>query len=108
MSGRDCIGISETSSGKTLAYVLTMFRHIINQPKINEGEGPISIILVPTRELAIQIYKEISYFSDYLKISCACCYGGSAIENQINQIRRGVEIIIGKRLIELLSLNKEN
>jgi ATP-dependent RNA helicase DDX46/PRP5 len=107
MSGRDCIGISETGSGKTLAYILPMFRHIINQPKLNEGEGPISIILVPTRELAIQIYKEISYFSEYLKINCACCYGGSAIGNQINQIRRGVEIIVGTpgRLIELLSLN---
>ena len=107
MSGRDCIGISETGTGKTLAYILPMFRHILNQPKIKEGEGPISIILVPTRELAIQIFKEISYYTNYLKINCACCYGGSSIGNQINSIRRGVEIVVATpgRLIELLSLN---
>ena len=107
MSGRDCIGISETGTGKTLAYILPMFRHILNQPKIKEGEGPIALILVPTRELAIQIFKEISYYTNYLKMNCACCYGGSSIGNQINLLRRGVEIVVGTpgRIIELLSLN---
>ena len=52
MSGRDVIGIAETGSGKTLAYALPMFRHISDQRALREGEGPIGLILAPTRELA--------------------------------------------------------
>lgn len=52
MSGRDMIGIAETGSGKTLAYVLPMIWHIKDQNPLQEGEGPIGLILVPTWELA--------------------------------------------------------
>ena len=52
MSGRDVIGIAETGSGKTLAYVLPMIRHIRDQSPLEEGEGLIGLIMVPTRELA--------------------------------------------------------
>ena len=108
MSGSDCIGIAETGSGKTLAYILPMLRHILAQRKLNEGEGPIALILVPTRELACQIYEEISIFTKYLKINVSCIYGGSAMGNQINELRRGVEIAVATpgRFIEILSLSK--
>ena len=108
MSGYDCIGIAETGSGKTLAYILPMLRHILAQRKLNEGEGPIALILVPTRELACQIYEEISIFTKYLKINVSCIYGGSAMGNQINELRRGVEIAVATpgRFIEILSLSK--
>lgn len=52
MAGRDYIGIAETGSGKTLAFVLPMLRHILDQPSLKEGDGPIAIIMAPTRELA--------------------------------------------------------
>lgn len=52
MSGRDVIGIAETGSGKTLAYLLPMFRHITDQRPLAEGDGPIGLIMTPTRELA--------------------------------------------------------
>ena len=108
MSGNDCIGIAETGSGKTLAYILPMLRHILAQRKLNENEGPIALILVPTRELACQIYEEISIFTKYLKINVSCIYGGSAMGNQINELRRGVEIAVATpgRFIEILSLSK--
>ena len=62
MSGRDMIGIAKTGSGKTLAFLLPLFRHINAQPELEEGDGPISIIMTPTRELCIQIGKEIKKF----------------------------------------------
>lgn len=52
MKGRDCIGVAETGSGKTLAFLLPMLRHISYQPPLGEGDGPIALIMVPTRELA--------------------------------------------------------
>ena len=52
MSGRDLIGIAETGSGKTLAYILPMLRHIRDQPSVRPGiDGPIGLIIAPTREL---------------------------------------------------------
>ena len=52
MSGRDVIGIAETGSGKTMAYVLPMIRHIRDQRPLEEGEGMIGLVMAPTRELA--------------------------------------------------------
>jgi hypothetical protein len=57
MSGRDCIGIAKTGSGKTLAFVLPMLRHIKDQPPLENGDGPIALIMAPTRELVAQISK---------------------------------------------------
>ncbi len=55
MSGRDMIGIAKTGSGKTLAFLLPLFRHIVAQPELEEGDGPIAIIMTPTRELCMQV-----------------------------------------------------
>ena len=59
MSGRDVIGIAETGSGKTLAFLLPMLRHILDQRKVSELEGPVGLIMAPTRELTHQIYREV-------------------------------------------------
>ena len=107
MSGRDIIGIAETGTGKTLAYVLPMLRHVLDQRPLKEGEGPIALILVPTRELAVQIYQEIRMFTKYLSIDVSCVYGGSAIGTQISELRRGREIVVATpgRFIEILCLS---
>jgi ATP-dependent RNA helicase DDX46/PRP5 len=57
MSGRDCLGVAKTGSGKTLAFVLPMLRHIKDQPPLLQGDGPIALIMAPTRELVQQIAK---------------------------------------------------
>ncbi len=57
MSGRDLIGCAKTGSGKTLAFVLPMLRHIVDQRALEAGEGPIALLLTPTRELALQIHR---------------------------------------------------
>ncbi len=59
MSGRDVIGIAETGSGKTIAYLLPLIRHVLDQRPVKNGEGPISLIMAPTRELAFQISIEV-------------------------------------------------
>ena len=68
MSGRDLIGIAKTSSGKTLSFVLPMLRHVLDQPPLDYKDGPIAVILTPTRELAIQVYNECKIFAD-----CSIC-----------------------------------
>src|SRR5579862_1901657 len=55
LSGRDVVGIAETGSGKTLAYCLPAIVHINAQPFLEPGDGPIVLVLAPTRELAVQI-----------------------------------------------------
>lgn len=62
MSGRDIIGVAKTGSGKTMAFILPMFRHIKDQPPLRPLDGPVAMIMTPTRELATQIYKECKPF----------------------------------------------
>eukprot|EP00210_Caulerpa_lentillifera_P003457 g3299.t1 len=104
MSGRDCIGIAKTGSGKTLAFVLPMLRHIKDQRPVLSAEGPIGLIMAPTRELVQQIGKEIKHFSKFLEVTCVCVYGGSGVANQINELKRGAEIVVCTpgRMIDLL------
>ena len=56
-------GLAKTGSGKTAAFVLPMLVHIMDQPELEKGQGPIGLVLAPTRELAEQIHKEARKFS---------------------------------------------
>lgn len=107
MSGRDVLGIGRTGSGKTLAYVLPLLKHIQDQPPLAPGDGPIAVLLSPTRELALQIYKQVTNFTKRLNISACCCYGGSSIEPQIAELKKGSQIVVSTpgRLIDLLAAN---
>ncbi|XP_055841857.1 probable ATP-dependent RNA helicase DDX46 [Episyrphus balteatus] len=107
MSGRDLIGIAKTGSGKTLAFILPMFRHILDQPQMEDGDGPISIIMAPTRELCMQIGKDIKRFSKALNLRAVCVYGGTGISEQIAELKRGAEIIVCTpgRMIDMLAAN---
>ncbi|XP_062558965.1 probable ATP-dependent RNA helicase DDX46 [Armigeres subalbatus] len=107
MSGRDLIGIAKTGSGKTLAFILPMFRHILDQPSLEDGDGPISIIMTPTRELCMQIGKDIKKFAKSLNLRAVCVYGGTGISEQIAELKRGAEIIVCTpgRMIDMLAAN---
>ena len=107
MSGRDLIGIAKTGSGKTLAFVLPMLRHVLDQPPLDYKDGPIAVILTPTRELAIQIYNECKKFCKPLKLHVICVYGGTGISEQIADLKRGAEIVVCTpgRMIDMLSAN---
>ncbi|XP_014212707.1 probable ATP-dependent RNA helicase DDX46 [Copidosoma floridanum] len=107
MSGRDLIGIAKTGSGKTLAFLLPMFRHILDQPPMNDGDGPIALIMTPTRELCMQIGKDSKKFTKCLGLSYVCVYGGTGISEQIAELKRGAEIIVCTpgRMIDMLAAN---
>ena len=107
MAGRDVIGIAETGSGKTLAYLLPMLRHILDQRSLKSGEGPIGLVLSPTRELTFQIYRDIKPFAKSCKLRVTCVYGGSGLSNQLSDLKKGVEIIVCTpgRMIDVLSLS---
>lgn len=105
MSGRDCIGVAKTGSGKTLAYVLPMLRHINAQDPIRPGDGPIAMIMGPTRELVTQIGKECKRFGKAMGFNTVSVYGGSGVAAQIGDLKRGAEIVACTpgRMIDLLT-----
>ena len=107
MSGRDLIGIAKTGSGKTLAFLLPMLRHVLDQPPLEGEDGPIAVIMTPTRELALQIYNECRKFCKLLKLWCVCVYGGTGISEQIADLKRGAEIVVCTpgRMIDMLAAN---
>jgi len=107
MSGRDMIGIAKTGSGKTLAFLLPLFRHIADQDPLEEGDGPIAIIMTPTRELCLQIGKECRKFVKAIDARAVCVYGGTGISEQIAELKRGAEIIVCTpgRMIDMLAAN---
>ena len=107
MSGRDMIGIAKTGSGKTLAFLLPMFRHIADQEPLEEGDGPIAVIMTPTRELCLQIGKECRKFTKAIDARAVCVYGGTGISEQIAELKRGAEIIVCTpgRMIDMLAAN---
>lgn len=106
LSGRDVVGIAETGSGKTLAYILPAILHINAQPELRRGDGPIALVLAPTRELAVQIQNEADKFSQSYrsKINSVCIYGGVSKGPQMRQLRHGVHLVIATpgRLIDML------
>lgn len=109
MSGRDVIGISKTGSGKTISYLLPLLRQIKAQRPLSADEtGPLGLILAPTRELAQQIYEEVLLFTkEDESIRAVCCTGGSELKQQINNLKRGAEVVVATpgRFIDLLTLN---
>jgi len=104
MSGRDCIGIAKTGSGKTLAYVLPLLRHAKDQPPLREGDGPIGLIVAPTRELVVQIGKECRRFAKVVGLTCVSVYGGSGVAQQIADLKRGADVVACTpgRMIDIL------
>ncbi|KAM3962107.1 putative ATP-dependent RNA helicase DDX43 [Aphomia sociella] len=94
LRGDDLIGIAQTGTGKTLAFLLPALIHIEGQTIPREQrEGPTVLIMAPTRELALQIDKEVSKYS-YKGIKSVCIYGGGNRKEQIKVVAKGVDIVI--------------
>ncbi|XP_050684923.1 ATP-dependent RNA helicase DDX42 isoform X2 [Leptidea sinapis] len=110
LSGRDIIGIARTGSGKTAAFIWPLLIHIMDQKEISPGDGPIGLILAPTRELAQQIYMETKRFGKVYNIRCVCCYGGGSKWEQTKALEGGAEIIVGTpgRVIDLIKCKATN
>jgi len=97
LQNRDIIGIAETGSGKTAAFVIPMLAFISGMPAFNDDNrhlGPYALIMAPTRELAQQIESEAKKFAAPLGFNCVSIVGGRAVEEQQFNLREGAEIII--------------
>ncbi len=98
LAGRDILGIANTGTGKTAAFLIPIINKILNDA------SETAIIIAPTRELAIQIEAEFIDFARGLKIFACVCVGGAPINVQIRNLRRGCSVVIGTpgRLLDLV------
>lgn len=119
LSGREMIGIAYTGSGKSLVFVLPLILFAMEAEERLEfvdGEGPIGLIVVPSRELAKQIHDQIVELSEYLakrkyaSIRSMLCVGGTSISDQTRALERGIHLVVATpgRLLDLLEKKKLN
>ncbi|XP_015782124.1 ATP-dependent RNA helicase DDX42 [Tetranychus urticae] len=110
LSGRDVLGVAKTGSGKTAAYLWPMLVHIMDQRELGPGEGPIGLILAPTRELSQQIHAEAKKFAKVYGLRVACCFGGGSKWEQSNELSQGAEIVVATpgRMIDMIKCKATN
>nr|WP_321236433.1 DEAD/DEAH box helicase [uncultured Psychroserpens sp.] len=111
-SGKDVVGIAQTGTGKTFAYMLPILRHL----KYSTQENPRILILVPTRELVVQVVDEIEKIATYINVRVLGVYGGTNINTQKHAIAQGQDIIVAtpgrlfdlavSRVLQLKSIQK--
>lgn len=95
LAGRDVIGIARTGSGKTAAFIWPIIYHCLKQLPLQDGDGPMAVILAPTRELSQQIYSEVKRFiKNYSKLHAGLCFGGGNMYDQGKELKRGCEILV--------------
>jgi ATP-dependent RNA helicase DeaD len=99
LEGKDVVGQAQTGTGKTAAFGLPMVQRINREIRGVQG-----LILVPTRELAVQVAEQMTKFSKYAKLKVLAVYGGESINKQIHSLANGVSIVVGTpgRLIDLM------
>lgn len=100
MSGRDVIGIAQTGTGKTFAYLLPLLRML----KYSKQKNPRILILVPTRELVVQVVEEIEKLTAYINVRFSGVYGGVNINTQQQELMQGQDILVAtpRRLYDLV------
>ncbi|UOK41338.1 MULTISPECIES: DEAD/DEAH box helicase [Flavobacterium] len=91
MSGRDVMGIAQTGTGKTYAYLLP----ILKQWKFTPTHTPKVVIIVPTRELVVQVAEEVEKLTKYMSVRVLGVYGGVNINTQKTSVYQGVDILVG-------------
>lgn len=103
LTGVDVIGQAQTGTGKTLAFGSVL----LSKLKAGNDMLPQAIVLSPTRELAMQIHEELGRIGKFSDCRITCVYGGSEIERQIRNIKKGVDIIVGTpgRVMDLMRRN---
>ncbi len=100
MSGKDIVGIAQTGTGKTFAYLLPALRLW----KFTKSPFPQILIIVPTRELVVQVLEEVEKLAEYINLEAAGVYGGTNMRTQKAEISLGVDVVIGTpgRLVDLM------
>jgi ATP-dependent RNA helicase DeaD len=91
IAGRDLLGQAATGTGKTAAFALPILQRIVNE---GHGEGPTAVVLVPTRELAMQVSEAVHRYGKSLGIRVLPVYGGQPIGRQLHALRSGVDVVV--------------
>lgn len=95
LAGQDIAGQAQTGTGKTLAFLVATFHHLLSHEIPTQKNQPRALILAPTRELAVQIASDASMLTQYSDLRLALAYGGDGYDKQLQEIERGVDILIG-------------
>ncbi len=106
LRGKDIAGQAQTGTGKTAAFLLATFQHLMNDES-EKIKNPRALILAPTRELAIQIHKDALLLGKHLNLKYALIYGGTDYKKQLDSVKSNVDIIIGTpgRIIDFFRQN---
>lgn len=91
MSGKDVIGLAQTGTGKTLAYLLP----VLSMWKFSKEPHPQILIIVPTRELVVQVVREVEKLTPYMNVAVGGVYGGANINTQASMVLQGLDILVG-------------
>jgi superfamily II DNA/RNA helicase len=104
LAGRDVLGRAETGSGKTLAFGLPLLVRTATASDKRRARQPRGLVVVPTRELADQVHDELLPLATALNLRLLAVYGGVPLGRQVQQLRRGTDIIVATpgRLLDLL------
>ena len=103
--GRDLIGIAQTGTGKTAAFMLPILNHLVRVRRPRHIGHPRALVLSPTRELAAQTAENVKAYSKYCQLPFACVFGGVSQFGQVKDIKKGAETVIAcpGRLIDLMT-----
>ncbi|MDO4928923.1 MAG: DEAD/DEAH box helicase [Corynebacterium sp.] len=104
LEGRDIIGQAKTGMGKTLGFGVPLLDRIFDDASLPELDGtPHALVVVPTRELAVQVFQDLEQAAKYTPVRTLAIYGGRPYEEQIRQLRKGADVVIGTpgRLLDL-------
>ncbi len=104
LGGRDLLGCAQTGTGKTAAFALPILDRLARNPRPPGLKGARALILLPTRELALQVGESFRTYGRNLRLACATIFGGVGQGPQVDAIRRGADIIVATpgRLIDLM------
>ena len=91
IAGRDLLGQAATGTGKTAAFALPILQRIVNEGR---GEGPAALVLVPTRELAMQVSEAVHRYGKAMGVRVLPVYGGQPIGRQLHALRSGVDVVV--------------
>jgi ATP-dependent RNA helicase RhlE len=105
LSGKDLIGCAQTGTGKTAAFAIPVLQHLYINRKNTSRNNIRSLILAPTRELAIQIEESFRAYGRHTGLKVTSVYGGVSQHNQVNMLRRGIDILVATpgRLLDLIN-----
>lgn len=112
LSGKDLVGIAQTGTGKTIAYLLPILRDL----KFSKQVNPRILVLVPTRELVLQVVEQAKALTEYMSVRILGVYGGTNINTQAQEVAQGVDLLVAtpgrlydlalNRLLQLKAINK--